>query len=470
MSREQAMAAAARHFDDGGFLADLARRVAIRTESQNPDRRAALYEYLEREIGPSLAKLGYVWRVVDNPKPEFGPFLIAERMEGEGLPSVLTYGHGDVIRGQDASWRKGLSPWSLVQEGERIYGRGTADNKGQHSINMAALAAVIGVRGRLGFNSRILIETGEETGSAGLREVCQAEHAALKADVLIGSDGPRVKRERPCLFMGTRGTLNFDLGLTLREGGHHSGNWGGLLANPGIILAHAIASIVSARGEILIPELKPKAIPNSVRHALRDIELDGGAGAPAIDPEWGERGLTPVERVFAWNTFEVLAYRTGDPDRPVNAVPAKAAAHCQIRYTVDTDPAQFLPAIRRHLDAHGFGAVEVAPSRDTMFVATRLDPDHPYARWAARSLAASAGRAPDVIPNLGGSLPNDVFTDVLGLPTLWVPHSYSSCSQHAPNEHLLAPLVREGLQLMAGLFWDVGEGGLPKLAPAKGQA
>jgi hypothetical protein len=73
----------------------------------------------------------------------------------------------------------------------------------------------------------------------------------------------------------------------------------------------------------------------------------------------------------------------------------------------------------------------------------------------------TTGAPPDVIPNLGGSLPNDVFTDVLGLPTLWVPHSYSSCSQHAPNEHLLAPLAREGLQLMAGLFWDVGETGLP---------
>jgi acetylornithine deacetylase/succinyl-diaminopimelate desuccinylase-like protein len=207
--------------------------------------------------------------------------------------------------------------------------------------------------------------------------------------------------------------------------------------------------------------LKPRQIPNSVRHALANVKLDGGEGAPAIDADWGEPGLTPVERVFGWNTFEVLAYRTGDPDRPVNAVPPKAVAHCQIRYVVDTDPEQFLPAIRRHLKAHGFGAVEVTPSRETMFVATRLDPDHPWAQWAAKSMERTTGAPPDVIPNLGGSLPNDVFTDVLGLPTLWVPHSYSSCSQHAPNEHLLAPLAREGLQLMAGLFWDVGETGLP---------
>jgi len=62
-----------------------------------------------------------------------------------------------------------------------------------------------------------------------------------------------------------------------------------------------------------------------------------------------------------------------------------------------------------------------------------------------------------LLPNLGGSLPNDVFTDLLGLPTVWVPHSYAACSQHAPDEHLLAPVVRQALELMAGLYWDLGE-------------
>ena len=61
------------------------------------------------------------------------------------------------------------------------------------------------------------------------------------------------------------------------------------------------------------------------------------------------------------------------------------------------------------------------------------------------------------LPNLGGTLPNDAFNHILGLPTVWIPHSYGGCSQHAPNEHLLAPVVRESLRLMTGLFWDLGE-------------
>ena len=91
-----------------------------------------------------------------------------------------------------------------------------------------------------------------------------------------------------------------------------------------------------------------------------------------------------------------------------------------------------------------------------------LDPDNPWAKFASRSIEQTAGRKPHLLPNLGGSLPNEVFTDILGLPTVWVPHSYGACSQHAPNEHLLAPVAREGLRLMAGLFWDLGaQGGRP---------
>ncbi|MGA1287687.1 MAG: M20 peptidase family dipeptidase, partial [Rubrivivax sp.] len=78
-------------------------------------------------------------------------------------------------------------------------------------------------------------------------------------------------------------------------------------------------------------------------------------------------------------------------------------------------------------------------------------------RFTLDSLQRTGGIAPVLLPNLGGSLPNDVFADGLGLPTVWIPHSYPACSQHAPNEHLLAPVVRQGLELMTGLFWDLGD-------------
>jgi len=124
---------------------------------------------------------------------------------------------------------------------------------------------------------------------------------------------------------------------------------------------------------------------------------------------------------------------------------------------VGTDVDDIVPALRRHLEGLGFDSVRVEEGHAGELRASRLEPDHPWVRWAIESVTRTTGAPPAVLPNLGGSLPNDIFADVLGLPTIWVPHSYAGCSQHAPNEHLLAPIARQGLEIMAGLFWDLGE-------------
>lgn len=456
MSRDQALSRAAECFDSGAFQELLARRIAIPTESQNPERGADLARYLDSEMAPAFEAMGFECRILTHPKAR-APFLFAQRIEDPDLPTVLGYGHGDVIRGLEPEWHEGLSPWALTPRDGRWYGRGIADNKGQHSVNMQAMGLVLKTRGQLGFNAKYLIEMGEETGSPGLRELCEKHKDLFKADLLIASDGPRLAPARPTVFLGARGSLNFDLSIEARAGGHHSGNWGGLISNPGIQLAHAIASLVSPTGQIRIPEWVPESLPDSVRRALADCEVDGGSDGPEIEPWWGEPGLSPAERVFGWCSFEVLAYKTGNPETPVNAIPPRAWARCQLRFVVGVDPQELLPALRRHLDRQGFPMVKIATTRETMFTATRIDPDDEWVRFAIDSLARTTGKKPALLPNLGGSLPNDIFTDVLGLKTVWVPHSYPGCSQHAPNEHLPPELLREGLLGMTGLYWDLGE-------------
>ncbi len=459
--RGEAVAAALAAYDDGTFLALLRRRVAMPTVSQGEADLGALRAYLADELAPSLADLGFTSAIHPNTRDGFGPFLVAERHEGADLPTVLIYGHGDTVPGQDAAWRAGLVPLAVTVEGDRIYGRGTADNKGQHTIGLLALACVARARGgRLGFNAKVLIEMGEEAGSPGLDAFCAAQAADLAADVLIASDGPRLAADRPTLFLGSRGAFNIDLSVDLRDRAHHSGNWGGLLRNPGTVLAAAIASMVDARGRILVADLRPPPIPASVRAALQDLAVGGGPDDPAIDAGWGEPGLTAPERVFGWNSLEVLACLAGTPDAPQNAIPARATATLQLRFVVGTDWRGVVPALRRHLDGLGLAMVTVRPARGEVLGATRLDPDDPWVAWALGSMTETTGRAPALLPNLGGSLPNDVFADTLGLPTLWVPHSHGACNQHAPNEHLLGSIAREGLAVMAGLFWDLGRDGV----------
>ncbi len=455
MSRADAILLARQHLQSGAFLADLARRVAYPTESQDPQRSAMLRSYLEDELVPVFAQLGFATRLIESPSGK-APFLMAELRESERAPTVLMYGHGDVVDGMAGRWRGDLDPWRATVVEGRIYGRGTADNKGQHSINLAALAAVRAARGgRLGFNAKFIIEMGEEIGSPDLRAVCEGQREALAADVFLASDGPRLSADRPTIFLGCRGGLRIHLDVRLRDGAHHSGNWGGVLANPATILAGAIASLVDGQGRLLLDVLKPPALSEPIRAALADVAVQPLPDEPALSDNWGEQGLSAAERLYAWNTLEVLAMSSGDIQRPANAIPGRAQAVLQLRFVVGTEIERVLDAIRSHLQAKGFAMVDVQAKQS--FAASRTDFDSPWVDWAAASIQNSTGKAPAVLPNFGGSLPNDVFAEALGLPTIWLPHSYPGCSQHAPNEHLLWSVTEEALTMMAGLFWDLGE-------------
>lgn len=456
MSRQNAIEAAACYFDSGVFQSDLARKIGYRTESQDPVQAPVLRSYLTDEVLPWVERLDFQTRIVDSPVSGRPPFLIAHRREREDLPTLVTYGHGDVQLAHAGEWREWLTPWDVVIDNDRWYGRGVADNKGQHTINLVALERVLEARdGRLGYNVTLLMDMGEESGSPGLSEVCEQFSDELRGDLFVASDGPRLSEQRPTVFLGARGSVNFSLGLQAHDRPHHSGNWGGLLRNPATVLANAVASLTDGNGRLLVEGLRPPSIPESVRCALADIDVADGADEPVIDDDWGEPGLTASERVFGWNTLEVLAMTAGNPDGPINAIPASARVTCQLRFVVGTDWTRAEELLRDHLDNNGFTMVDL--SIEHTMAATRLDPENPWVAWTLGSLENTTGKVPALLPNLGGSLPNDVFAEGLGLPTIWVPHSYPGCAQHAPNEHLPGPLMREALQVMAGLFWDLGE-------------
>lgn len=456
-TRDEAVNSALSYVRDGDFVSEMAPRIAIRSESPREDSLIDNLRYLNDEMTPLLQDMGFTCRLLDNPKEARLPSLFAERHEDASRPTILIYGHGDVLWGMSGDWKGGRDPWVISEAEGKIFGRGTADNKGQHTINLAALRVVLKARGRLGFNVKVLIETGEETGSLGLAEIAEANRETLKADCLIASDGPRVGPNTPTVFLGGRGSVGFDLTCHPRIGAHHSGNWGGLLSNPAIRLAHALSTITDETGRILISEWTPDEIPGSVRAALKKITIEKNPGDPEIDDNWGEPGLIGAEQVYGWCNFEILAFIAGRPDAPVNAVPDKATAVCQLRYVVGVSPDRVLPALREHLDSRGYTDMAITEIKEDFYLATRTEPENPWARFTMQSLEKTLGREPALQPNFGGSLPNEVFSDVIGMPTVWIPHSYPNCSQHAPDEHMLVSVAEEGMQMMAGLFWDLGD-------------
>ncbi|MGP9782173.1 M20 family metallopeptidase [Glutamicibacter sp. AOP12-B1-11] len=453
-NRRDLLATADQYVDSGQLFEDLSELVACPTVSTDAAMRVAMNSYLDEALRARLERMGFTVQLDLDWQGSGNSFLRAVRTEHHEHPTVLCYGHADVVDGQAGQWDEGREPFVLSAEGDRWYGRGTADNKGQHLVNLKALEMVLAQRGALGFNLVFLFEAGEEIGSPHLQEYAAAHRGQLAADVFIASDGPRLSAEQPTIFLGARGGATFELSVPLRPGGYHSGNWGGLLRNPATTLAGAIGVLVDGHGRIQVPELLPSQLPSSVRQSLEMVKVGGGAQDPALDPHWGDTSLSPAERLYGWNTLEVLALRSADISRPVNAIPGEARAVLQLRFVVGTDMHELEGAIRRALNEAGYPMVQLKMGQ--CFAASRIDPDNPWVRWASDSVQQTTGMPTVVLPNIGGSLPNEVFEATLGLPTLWIPHSYPGCQQHGPNEHALESVLRQGLKMMCGLFHDLG--------------
>jgi len=459
--RQQALASIQSYFDLGRFREDLAQLVAAPTSSNDSVLGEDLRAYLEGCVQAHLRNCGMEVRIYDNPDGAPAPFLLAERKESEELPTLLLYGHGDTVPLMRGSWNNDRDPLKLdVESGEleRWYGRGIADSKGQHMITIAALAQVIKQRGDLGFNCVFLLEMGEELGSPGLENFCRTHPQIQAADLFMACDGPRQSLAAPDIQTGARGAMGFRLRVEYRDQAHHSGNWGGALANPGTVLMHALTQLVGSKGEIAIEGLRAPAIDQALREAMRNVSSPSGPGLPEVQEWWGPVGLSTAEKLFCSNTFEVLSFVTGNPQQPVGAVPPWAEAHCQIRFVSGSDEEGFLGSIRKALDESGFEDVQVERLANGYLPASRMRGDHPAIAWAKSSIERTLNQSPNVLPNFAGSVPNALFHEAMGLPTLWLPHSYLGCCQHAPNEHVLAPLMRQGLEIMTGLFWDLGEG------------
>ena len=455
-SIDQALKISENLFVDGEFIANLRSLVSFVTDSKNSVSNENLIRYYVDGLSGILAELGLQTEIIDNPIKNAPPFLIGKRIESSELKTILLYGHGDTVPLQQELWNEGISPSKLKIIDEKIYGRGVADNKGQHLINLMALLSVLKTRKKLGFNIKVIFEMGEEVGSPGLFELCEQYKDYLKSDVLIASDGPRVAVDVPTVFLGSRGAINFELEVKYREGAHHSGNWGGVLRDPGVRLSHALSIITNKTGNILIENWKPTSLTEEVRDRLKSLP-NTVSKTLEIDENWGEPGLSSNEKLFGWNSFSILAMKSGDIDVPVNAIQPSAKALCQLRFVVGTDANKVISFLREHLDQHGFQDIKIIAENAINFEASRTNLDNVWLKKIEHILEEFYGDKIHVIPNLAGSLPNNCFTDILNIPTIWIPHSYKECSQHAPNEHLPINLLRDALLLMTNLYWNLGK-------------
>ena len=450
MSRKQAIAGAERYFDSGAFR--------VTSRAAWPSRPRARIPIGQRSFPPisttRSSPRSRRWALPAGSWRTAWPFLWRSASRTPALPTVLGYGHGDVIRGLDDGWEEGLSPWPLTERERPLVRprRRRQQGPARHQLRRAPRGAR-----RRAARSASTPNTCSRWARRWARPDCaNSAHGAqgrFRADVLIASDGPRLSADRPTLFLGSRGGITFDLRIDAREGGHHSGNWGGLLSDPGDPARprdrdHRRADAARSASRNGCPKH-----PDSRAARARRLRVEPAAGGPTIDPDWGEPGLTPAENVFGWCSLRGPRLR-GRQSRQRRSTPSRRAPG---------RAASFASSSASMPDEVRAGAAP--PSRPP-----RLS-DRRGRAGARRALRARRGSIP-IIPGSDGR-PIDRRDDrasagdpaeprrlaaerhlrrVLGLPTVWVPHSYPGCSQHAPNEHLPVAIAREGLAIMAGLY------------------
>lgn len=388
------------------------------------------------------------------------PMVLAERGGPAGTPTVLLYGHYDVQPPDplDAWISPPFEP--TIRDG-RLYARGVGDNKGQHFAQILALESLLATRGGLPCNVKVLLEGEEEIGSPQMPAFVREHRDEVLADLVITSDGPVDDSGRCRLLFGVRGVLSFELRARGANRDLHSGNWGGVAPNPIWTLVQLLATMKNARGDVTIDGFYDDVLPltERERQALAKLPVDVDAVRRSLDldalDQPVERGY--FERLSAWPTFTINGFHGGYGGAGSKTVlPHEAFVKCDIRLVEAQTADDIYAKVERHVRQTAPG-VEII--RQGSMDPSKTPLDSPFAEPIRRGIAAGQGEEPLLVPALGGSLPDYVFTKVLGIPAFGVPYANPDESNHAPNENLELERFIKGIKTGAAMLAYLGVGG-----------
>jgi acetylornithine deacetylase/succinyl-diaminopimelate desuccinylase-like protein len=385
------------------------------------------------------------------------PMVLGQRAGQPDTPTVLLYGHYDVQPPDplDAWISPPFEP--TIRDG-RLYARGVGDNKGQHFAQILAIESLLACRGQLPCNVKILLEGEEEIGSPRIADFVREHRDLLRADLVITADGPVHESGRSCILFGVRGIVSFELRARGANRDLHSGNWGGVTPNPLWALVHLLATMKNSRGEITIDGFYENIAPPTdlERAALARLPIDIDAIRRDLDLEQfdepHERGF--AERLALWPTLTINGLHGGYAGRGSKTVlPHEALAKCDIRLVANQTAEEIFAKVEAHVRHHARG-VELI--RQGSMDPSKTQLDSPFAEPIRQGMIAAQGQEPLLVPAMGGSLPDYVWTKLLGVPAFVVPYANPDEANHAPNENLEIERFITGIKTGAAILAYLG--------------
>jgi len=368
------------------------------------------------------------------------PIVVGERIEDPNLPTIVIYGHYDVQPGDPLDLWK-TSPFEPIVRDGRMLGRGSADDKGQILIHLAALEALLSTRGKLPVNVRYLFEGEEESSSVNLERWMAANPERCSGDAVIISDSGFFDGNRPALTVGLRGITYLQVDVRNSDVDLHSGSYGGAVINPANALASMIASLHDENRHVTVPGFYDDVVeltPDD-RAALAALPFNEANFLAGIDAKatQGEAGFSTVERRGARPTLDVNGIWggfTGDGSKTI--IPAHAHAKISCRLVTAQDPARIALQVEAALKAAAPRGLQVEVQNLGNGYPFLTPLGDPYLSAAANALKETFGADPLYIRE-GGSIPiAALFQRELLLPVVLLGFTPPDDNAHAPNESM----------------------------------
>lgn len=372
--------------------------------------------------------------------------------------TVLFYGHYDVQPIEPLEeWLSG--PFKPEIRNNRIYGRGVADNKGQHLAHILAINSYLKTAGEVPINVKFVIEGEEETGSLNLPQFVEEHVELLKADIVYISDGSVHESGAPRISFGNRGIVNFAVTVETSKKDNHSGNKGGVIANAGWELIYLLSTMVDKEGNVLIDGFYDdvKRPSEYEEDLIEKLPFDKKQLIKIFGTEEIHYSKTDYfQNLFFKPTLTINSMGCGDTTVVKTIVPGKAVAKMDTRLVVDQNPDKLYRKVVEHISKQNVkGKVTVRKEGASMFPA-KSDPKHPIINKIIESVEKAVGREPILIPITGGSLPNYVWTKLLNMNFILVPYANADSNNHAPNENLHLDYYFRGIKTTARVIHDLG--------------
>lgn len=439
------------------FTNQLAQLVQIESVGADPTRRPAMQEAADW-LSADLAAIGVESATVH--ETPLHPIVTADWCHASGAPTILLYGHYDVQPPDPVDeWLS--PPFRLVVRDDRMYGRGSTDDKGQVFMHLKVAEAFLATHGRLPINLRVLIEGEEEIGSPSLPQFLATRRDLVDADIAIVSDTPMFADDLPSIGYALRGLAYLEVAVHGASHDLHSGQFGGAITNPANALASMLSSLHAPDGRVAVAGFYTDVveIPDEERQAIAALPFDEGqfAASLGVSALAGEQGFSALERTWIRPTLDVNGLFGGYSGAGSKTViPSVVGAKLSCRLVPNQRFETIASLVADHLTMVSPRGVRVEVSVLHGGEPALLPKDHPVASLAKAALWEAFGTEP-VFERDGGTIPAVAHLDeILGLKALLLPFGVPNENKHAPNEYLGVSNFQRGMDAIARLWIELG--------------